>query len=237
MFNNTCYNCVPDLGVVPATLLCHCPLDGKSPIGPPTTIQIEPTIQVIDGVLGCFGLHGNRGLTPPAEVLVANTDYQLAARTDLSEKSLDHAAQQLAKKLSLRDDESPRGHCCFYESCSHDIDMRQPEPWLFTRCRRINERRPAPTLMARFDLSKAFMYDRSDWSIKPGEGLYDDGNGCRDCHVEGSWMHCHCVKVDGKFNETSIDLNLHISNINGTLCSSSYCGDHEGPLTPIQGTW
>jgi hypothetical protein len=113
--------------------------------------------------------------------------------------------------------------------------MRQPEPWLYTRCRKIGE--PEPSHFSRLDVNQVFMYDRSDWTIKPGEGFYDTANLCRDCHTGGSWMYCQCIKADGNFTETSIDLNLHVSNINGRLCSSSYCGDNEGPTAPIDGVW
>ncbi|KAH8908267.1 hypothetical protein BR93DRAFT_927310 [Coniochaeta sp. PMI_546] len=165
---------------------------------------------------------------------VVSEGHQLPASTS-SGKSLEHFARAIMKKLVVRADDTSQDHCCFWESCSHTMAMRQPEPWLFTRCRRIHEKNP--TLVARFDLSKAFKYDHEDWTIKPGEGLYDDGRGCKDCHTDGSWMFCECSQGDGNFTEKSIDLNEHISNINGTLCSSSYCGDYEGPTAPIEGVW
>jgi hypothetical protein len=230
------------MDVLPAALLCHCPSDpvfNKSITYNVTTIEIEPTIQVIDGILSCFGVYGDRGLTPPSEFLVGdwnmpvlNNDHK--PRTETSEKSSEHAAQLFTKKFALRTDGAPEYHCCFWDSCSHTMAMRQPEPWLFTRCQRIHD--DNPTLIARFDLSKAFTYDREDRTIKPGDGLYDDGQGCKDCHTGGSLMYCQCSQADGNFTEKSIDLNEHISNINGTLCSSSNCGDHEGPTAPIQGS-
>ncbi|OIW31423.1 hypothetical protein CONLIGDRAFT_701256 [Coniochaeta ligniaria NRRL 30616] len=244
LFNETCFNCLQEIDVLPATLLCHCPNDpvfNKSTTYNATTIPIEPTIQAIDGMLSCFGMDGERGLLPPSEFLVpewntpaADKDHQLPARTS-SEESLEHASQQFAKTLAARTEDAHQDHCCFWESCSNPITMRQPEPWLFTRCRKIHDE--SPTTVARFDLSKAFRYDRSDWTIKPGDGLYDNGNGCKDCHTGGSWMYCQCPQADGNFTVASIDLNDHISNINGTLCSSSYCGDHEAPTAPIQGVW
>jgi hypothetical protein len=241
MFNETCFDCVQNLDVLPATLLCHCLNGYKTTTSKLTTIHIEPTIQVVNGILECFGIHGDRGLVPPAEFRVADweapgvdMDRQLSASTRSSDY-LEHAARRLATELDLRSENAPQDHCCFWESCSHTISMRQPEPWLFTRCRRVNELKP--TLIARFDLSKAFMYDRNDWTIKPGDGLYDDGNGCNDCHIEDTWMYCRCSQPGGNFTGKSIDLNEHISNINGTLCSSSYCGDHQGPTAPITGMW
>lgn len=241
-FNETCFNCVQDMDVQASTLLCHCqddPVFNKSTTYNATTIPIEPTIQVIDGVLSCFGLHGDRGFAAPSEFIVAdwtvpavNEDRLLPAETSPDEGSK-HATRQPATEFAPRTGGAPQDHCCFWDSCSHTLAMRQPEPWLFTRCHRTND--DNPMLIARFDLSMAFMYDRNDWSIKPGDGLYDDG--CKDCHTGGSWMYCQCPQADGTMAEKSIDLNEHISNINGTLCSSSYCGDHEAPTAPIKGLW
>lgn len=132
-------------------------------------------------------------------------------------------------------DNAPGNYCCFWDSCLQTITMRQPEPWLFTRCRKAHD--VDASTVARFDLSQAFTYDRGDWTIKPGNGLYDDGNGCKDCQMEGSLLYCQCPQPGVNFTEKFIDLNEHISNINGTLCSSSYCGDQEGPTAPISGTW
>lgn len=170
LLNETCFGCVQEPDVLPVTLLCHClsdPVSNGMTTLNLTTIPIEPTIEVVNGTLGCLGLYGDRGDTRPADLRVTEWDHQPSA------------GAQSSKQLAPRNDSAAQDYCCFWNSCSQIILTRQPEPWVYTRCRRAHEADAG--LAARFDLSQAFAYDRSDWTIKPGSGLYDGGNGCKDC--------------------------------------------------------
>ncbi|KAB5517373.1 hypothetical protein GE09DRAFT_1230992 [Coniochaeta sp. 2T2.1] len=233
LLENECYDCVQDLGTTAPTLLCHCQNDyvfNKSTTWNATAIPIEPTIEVINGTLSCFGHLGERGpdVTPPASLDIVLPSAQLATRTS---EELKRASEQLAGDLA------PDAHNGFYDTCDHHITLRWPEPWMYAYCRRNHDEHPKQR--TRYDLNRTVMHDINDWSLKLGSGIADSilNGECFACQLDGSSFSCNCT-IPGCCNNRTrkyIDLNSHIANVNGTLCSNTSCGDHHGPMAPITG--